>query len=92
MVFNYKNHCIEEVELVGPRREKNKKHKGVAPSTITKYFGTQQPYKNFDPMQICFSEDLVLFLAKGYETLFTVECFWFHRLVMRQNGKVRFPT
>jgi hypothetical protein len=92
MVFNYKSHCIEEAEFVGPKHEKNKKHKGVAPSTITKYFGTQQPYKNSYPMQIRFIKNLVLFVAKGYEILFIVECFWFHRLVMRQNGKVRFPT
>jgi hypothetical protein len=91
MIFNYKNHCIEEAESASLRCEKNKKHKGVAPSTITKYFGSQQPYKNFDPMHICFIEDLVLFVAKEYENLSTMECFWFHCLVMRQNGKVRFP-
>jgi hypothetical protein len=41
MVFKYKNHRIEEVESTGLGFgcEKNKKHKGVAPFTITKYFG-----------------------------------------------------
>jgi hypothetical protein len=49
MVFKYKNHCIKEVESTGLGCEKSKKHKGVAPSTITKYFGNQQLYKNYDP-------------------------------------------
>ncbi len=33
----------------------------------------------------------MLFVAKGYEALSIVECFWLRHLVMRQNGKVRFP-
>jgi hypothetical protein len=34
----------------------------------------------------------VLFVAKGYEVLSMMECPWLHPLVMRQNGKVHFPT
>jgi hypothetical protein len=49
MVSKYKNHRTEEVKSTIPRCEKSKKHKGVAPSTITKYFGSQQSYKSFDP-------------------------------------------
>jgi hypothetical protein len=74
MVSKYKNHHTKEVEFTGPRHEKNKKCKGVAPSTITKYFGSQQLYKSFDPTQICFIEDLMLFVVKGYDVLSKVEC------------------
>jgi len=34
----------------------------------------------------------VLFVAKGYEILSTVECLWLRCLVMKQNGKIHFPT
>jgi hypothetical protein len=34
----------------------------------------------------------MLFVAKGYEVLSMMECPWLHRLVMRQNGKIHFPT
>jgi hypothetical protein len=91
MVSKYKNHRTKEVESTGPRRERKKKCKGVAPSTITKYFGSQQLYKSFDPTHIRFIEDLMLFVVKGYEVLSKVECPWFHHLVMRQNGKFHFP-
>jgi hypothetical protein len=40
MVSRYKRHCIEEAESAGLRHEKSKKLKGIAPSTITKYFGS----------------------------------------------------
>jgi hypothetical protein len=92
MVSKYKNHCTKEIEFASLGHGKSKQCKGVAPSTITEYFGSQQPYKSFDPMQICFIEDLMLFVAKGYEVLSMVECPWLHHLVMRQNGKVCFHT
>jgi hypothetical protein len=92
MVSKYKNHRIEEAKSAGLRHEKNKKHMGVAPSTITKYFGSQQPYKSFDPMHIHFIENLMLFVAKRYEILFMVECPLLCCLVMKQNGKIHFPT
>jgi hypothetical protein len=40
MISKYKNHYIEEAEFAGLRLENSKKCKGVAPSTITKYFGS----------------------------------------------------
>ncbi len=33
-----------------------------------------------------------MFMTKGYEVLSTVECPWLHHLIMRQNGKIHFPT
>jgi len=92
MVFKYKNHHIKEAKSTGPRCEKSKKRKGVAPSTITEYFGSQQPYKSSNPMQTHFIENLVSFVAKGYEVLSTMECPWLCRLVIKQNGKIHFPT
>jgi hypothetical protein len=34
----------------------------------------------------------MLFVAKGYEVLSTMECPWLRHLVMKQNGKVCFPS
>jgi hypothetical protein len=34
----------------------------------------------------------MLFVAKGYEVLSMVECPWLRHSVMKQNGKVHFPT
>jgi hypothetical protein len=51
----------KKLKFSSPRCENSKKHKGVAPFTITEYFGSQQPYKSYDPMQIHFIKDLVLF-------------------------------
>jgi hypothetical protein len=61
MVYKFKNHRTEEVKFTSPIRDNSKKHKGVAPFTITKYFGSQQPYKSYDLMQIHFIKDLMLF-------------------------------
>jgi hypothetical protein len=69
---------------------KKQEAQGVAPSTITKYFGSQQPYKNYDPMQIHFIENVMLFVAKGYEALSTLECPWLYHLVM--NKMVKFVS
>ncbi len=40
---------------------------------IIEFFSNIQPYKSFDPLQLVFIEDLVLFIAKGYVPLFVVE-------------------
>ena len=71
---------LEESEAA---RQKTKKRKDVQPSAITEFFAGQKSYHKGDVQQKHFLEDLVLFIAKGYETLAVVESPWLRRLVMR---------
>ena len=78
-----KNHVVNEHSLEFERykasltmlkeldaaRQKTKKRKIVQPSTITEFFSGQKSYQKCDIQQKYFIEDLVLFIAKGYETL-----------------------
>ena len=61
---------LEESEAA---RQKTKKRKDVQPSAITEFFAGQKSYHKGDVQQKHFLEDLVLFIAKGYETLAVVE-------------------
>jgi hypothetical protein len=81
IVIKYKLHCKQEGKSIGFGCEKNKKQKGVAPFSITNFFGTQQPYKSSNPTQIHFIEDLVLFIAKGCEVVSIMECLWLQCLI-----------
>ena len=99
-----KNHVMNEhltefqrykaslTELEESARQKTKKRKGVQPSAITEFFAGHKSYHKGDVQQKHFLEDLVLFIAKGYETLAVVESLWLRRLVMRRDPKVKFPT
>ena len=73
-------------------RQKSKKRKGAPPSSITTYFGNTKPYAKNDVQQQRFIEDLVLFIAKGYESLSIVESVWLRRLMMRHDPKVVCPS
>ena len=73
-------------------RQKTKKRKGAPPSSITAYFGNTKPYAKNDVQQQRFIEDLVLFIAKGYESLSIVESAWLRRLMMRRDPKVVCPS
>ena len=73
-------------------RQKSKKRKGAPPSSITAYFGNTKPYAKNDVQQQRFIEDLVLFIAKGYESLSIVESAWLRRLMMRRDPKVVCPS
>ena len=69
-------------------RHKIKRRKVVPPSKITIFFGNTKFYKKNDVQQQMFIEDTVLFIAKGYEALSTIESLWFRHFVMRQGPKV----
>ena len=73
-------------------RQKTKKRKGAPPSSITAYFENTKPYAKNDVQQQHFLEDLVLFIAKGYESLSIVESAWLRRLMMRRDPKVVCPS
>ena len=73
-------------------RQKTKKRKGAPPSDITAYFGNAKPYAKNDVQQQRFLEDLVLFIAKGYESLSIVESAWLRRLMLRRDPKVVCPS
>ena len=73
-------------------RQKTKKRKGAPPSSITAYFGNTKPYAKNDVQQQRFLEDLVLFIAKGYESLSIVESAWLRKLMMRRDPKVVCPS
>jgi len=75
IIIKYTLH-YKQGKSIGLGCEKNRKRKGVAPCSITNFFGSQQPYKSSNPTQIHFNEDLVLFIAKGCEVLFIMEYLW----------------
>jgi hypothetical protein len=45
-----------------------------------------------DHAQLKFIEDLVLYIAKGYESLSSVESSWLHNFVMCKDNKIWFPS
>jgi hypothetical protein len=50
------------------------------------------PYKNLDPTQELFLEDLILYITKGYGLLSSIENVWLKRLVLHQCGQITFPS
>jgi len=60
--------------------------------SITSFFGAEKFYKKHDVKQQTFMEDLMLYIAKGYEALQKVKNLWMRRHVMRWDPKVVFPT
>lgn len=73
-------------------RQKCKNRKIVSSSPNTSFFGVEKSYEKHDVKKQRFIEDLVLYIAKGYEALQKVEDLWMRRLVMRCDLKVVFPT
>ncbi len=76
----------------GGSRQKCKKKKTITPLAIIDFFGGGTGYKKNDHAQLKFIEDLVLYIAKGYEAMSNVELPWLHRLVVCRNNKIRFPS
>jgi hypothetical protein len=75
----------------GDQRQATKKWKTIFPSQITNFFNNQRPYNKFDLAQQAFLEDLVLYIAKGYQPVSFVENLWLKHLTLHQCGHVRFP-
>jgi hypothetical protein len=48
--------------------------------------------KAINPPQLVFIKDLIIYITKGYVSLFAVETPWLQCLVMWKNGKVHFLT
>jgi len=48
------------------------------------------PYKNSDPIQEFFLEDLLLYIIKSYQPLNSTKNVWLKRLVFHQCGRVTF--
>jgi hypothetical protein len=71
--------------------QKHEKRKTITPLAIINFFGKALDTKRIDYAQLKFIEDLVLYITKGYEALFSVEAPWFHRL-MHKNNKIWFPS
>ncbi len=68
------------------------KHTKVVVGVIFSFFGSKTCYKRHDEFQKLFLTNLVLLTAKGYLPLRTCENAWMHRLVLRLDSKVMFPT
>jgi hypothetical protein len=60
----------------GDERQAAKKQKTIPPFQITNFFGNHQRYNKSDPTEQTFLEDLVLYIAKGYRPLSSVENPW----------------
>jgi hypothetical protein len=69
-----------------------KKHTKVVGKVICSFFGSKTPYKRHDEAQKLFLKDLVLLTTKGYLLLSTCENVWMHRLALRLDSKLVFPT
>ena len=55
------------------KKQRSRKWKSVAPSSITKFFGYQTLHQKTNAPQLKFLEELVLFVAKGYVVLSIVD-------------------
>ena len=73
-------------------RQKSKKRNQSTPSAIIEFFGSGRPYNKHDPTQRTFMEDLTLYIVESNRPLSTIEDPWLRRLVMRECGKMAFPS
>lgn len=80
------------VVVVAHTRVARKKRKGPTICAITEVFSASNPYKKGDEQQQMFLEDLVLYIAKDYRPLSTMENVWLRRLMLRQSPHVVFPS
>jgi hypothetical protein len=78
----------EGSRLMQPTKKRTK----VTTRVISSFFGTKIPYKRHGEALKLFSEDLVLLTAKGYLPLNTCENVKMHRLALRLDSKLVFPT
>jgi hypothetical protein len=69
-----------------------KKRTKIVAKAISSFFGSKTPHKRHDEVQKLFLEDLVLPTTKGYLLLSTCENVWMHRLALRLDSKLVFPT
>ncbi len=53
--------------------ENERKGKTTPPSQITQFFGNQKPYNKSNLIQLAFLENLVLYITKGFCSLFSIE-------------------
>jgi hypothetical protein len=53
------------------------------------FFGVEKSYKKYDVKQQRFIEDLVLYIAKGYEALQKVKNLWIRRPRVRNSHIIR---
>jgi hypothetical protein len=61
--------------------------------TISNYIflGSHKLYSKFNQTKQDFLEDLILYIAKGYHLLSSIENSWLKHLVLCQHGHVQFP-
>jgi hypothetical protein len=69
-----------------------KKRTKVAARVISFFFASKTPYKRHDEAQKLFLKDLVLLTPKGYLLLNTCQNVWMHKLALRLESKLVFPT
>jgi len=69
-----------------------KKRTKVAAGVISFFFASKTPYKRHDGAQKLFLKDLVVLTPKGYLLLNTCENVWMHKLALRLESKLVFPT
>ncbi len=56
------------------------------------FFGSKTPHKRHDESQKLFLKNLMLLIAKGYFLLSSCENAWMHKLALRLDSKLVFPT
>ena len=62
-------------------------------SATIEYYGNTRVYGKNDVVQQRYLEDIVLYIAKRYITLFAIENPWFHHLdLLRPDSRVKFST
>jgi hypothetical protein len=61
-------------------------------TSIVDFFNFGVLYKNSNPIQELFLEDLILYIIKGYQPFISIKNVWLKRLVLHQCGQVTFPS
>ncbi len=88
-------YTVHKINLEGGNNSKRHKCKNrafVTHLTIINFFGGVKPYKKSNPMQMGFTEDLVLMIVKGYMPLSIVGSPWLRQMVLHLCGQVQFPS
>jgi hypothetical protein len=62
------------------------------PIAIINFLGGMKHYKKSNPIQMGFTEDFVLMIAKGYMPLSIVESPWLKQMVLHLCGQIQFPS
>jgi hypothetical protein len=60
--------------------EPTKKRTHVIPSAISGFFSSTNQFKKDNETQVCFLEDVMLFVIKGYLPMKIVESIWLQRM------------